>query len=111
MMHVAKDSIDLGIICGDIHASLHFYHDLLGLPKVGVNLALRFRHWPAAIGGSRCRRTKPAGALSPVTPLPLHYAAGGLRRFSPGPAMADNIRAVTVRAVEDLENHDATRSR
>jgi hypothetical protein len=25
MMHAAKDSIDLGIICGDIHASLHFY--------------------------------------------------------------------------------------
>ena len=39
MMQAAKDSIDLGIICGDIHASLHFYHDLLGLPKVGVNEA------------------------------------------------------------------------
>jgi catechol 2,3-dioxygenase-like lactoylglutathione lyase family enzyme len=39
MMHAAKDSIDLGIICGDIHASLHFYHDILGLPKVGVNEA------------------------------------------------------------------------
>ena len=36
MMHAAKDSIDLGIICGDIHASLHFYHDLLGLTNVGV---------------------------------------------------------------------------
>jgi catechol 2,3-dioxygenase-like lactoylglutathione lyase family enzyme len=39
MMHAAKDSIDLGIICGDIHASLHFYHDILGLPNVGVNEA------------------------------------------------------------------------
>jgi len=39
MMHAAKDSIDLGIICGDIHASLHFYHDLLGLPNVGVTEA------------------------------------------------------------------------
>ena len=39
MMHAAKDSIDLGIICGDIDASLHFYHDLLGLPKVGVSEA------------------------------------------------------------------------
>ena len=39
MMQAAKDSIDLGIICGDIHASLHFYHDLLGLTKVGVNEA------------------------------------------------------------------------
>jgi catechol 2,3-dioxygenase-like lactoylglutathione lyase family enzyme len=39
MMHAAKDSIDLGIICGDIHASLHFYHDILGLTKVGVNEA------------------------------------------------------------------------
>ena len=28
MMQAAKDSIDLGIICGDIHASLHFYHDM-----------------------------------------------------------------------------------
>ncbi len=39
MMQAAKDSIDLGIMCGDIHASLHFYHDLLGLTKVGVNEA------------------------------------------------------------------------
>ena len=39
MMQAAKDSIDLGIMCGDIHASLHFYHDLLGLTKVGVNAA------------------------------------------------------------------------
>src|SRR5262249_12837036 len=29
----------------------------------------------------------------------------------PGLAMADNIRAVTVGTVEDLEHHDATRSR
>jgi catechol 2,3-dioxygenase-like lactoylglutathione lyase family enzyme len=36
MMQAAKDAIDLGIMCGDIHASLHFYHDLLGLPNVGV---------------------------------------------------------------------------
>ena len=34
MMHGAKDSIDLGVICGDIQASLHFYQTLLGLPKV-----------------------------------------------------------------------------
>jgi len=39
MMQAAKDSIDLGIMCGDIHASLHFYHDLLGLPNVGVTEA------------------------------------------------------------------------
>lgn len=35
MMQPAKDSIDLGIICGDIRASLHFYQTLLGLEKVG----------------------------------------------------------------------------
>ena len=28
MMQPAKDSIDLGIICGDIQASLHFYQTL-----------------------------------------------------------------------------------
>jgi glyoxylase I family protein len=39
MMQAAKDAIDLGIMCGDIHASLHFYHDLLGLPNVGVTAA------------------------------------------------------------------------
>jgi catechol 2,3-dioxygenase-like lactoylglutathione lyase family enzyme len=39
MMQAAKDSIDLGIICGDIQASLHFYQDLLGLTKAGVNEA------------------------------------------------------------------------
>jgi len=39
MMQPAKDSIDLGIICGDIQASLHFYQDLLGLTSAGVNPA------------------------------------------------------------------------
>ncbi len=39
MMQAAKDSIDLGIICGDIQASLHFYEGLLGLTKAGVNEA------------------------------------------------------------------------
>lgn len=39
MMQAAKDSIDLGIICGDIQASLHFYQDLLGLTDAGVNPA------------------------------------------------------------------------
>jgi catechol 2,3-dioxygenase-like lactoylglutathione lyase family enzyme len=38
-MQAAKDSIDLGIICGDIEASLHFYQDLLGLTDAGVNPA------------------------------------------------------------------------
>ncbi|ETW93301.1 MAG: hypothetical protein ETSY1_39790 [Candidatus Entotheonella factor] len=39
MMQAAKDSVDLGIICGDIQASLHFYQDILGLTKAGVNEA------------------------------------------------------------------------
>jgi catechol 2,3-dioxygenase-like lactoylglutathione lyase family enzyme len=49
MMQAAKDSIDLGMIVGDIQASLHFYHDLLGLPKIeerqastGIMHRLRF---------------------------------------------------------------------
>ena len=35
MMQPAKAAIDLGVICGDIQASLHFYQTLLGLEKVG----------------------------------------------------------------------------
>lgn len=42
MIQPAKDSIDIGVICGDIQASLHFYHTLLGLEKVGEQ--------PASIG-------------------------------------------------------------
>ncbi len=34
MMQPAKDSIDLGMIVGDIQKSLHFYQTLLGLPKI-----------------------------------------------------------------------------
>ncbi len=34
MMQPAKDSIDLGIIVGDIQASLQFYQTLLGLAKI-----------------------------------------------------------------------------
>jgi catechol 2,3-dioxygenase-like lactoylglutathione lyase family enzyme len=33
MMQAAKDAIDLGMIVGDIQASLHFYQTLLGLTK------------------------------------------------------------------------------
>jgi len=33
MMQAAKNAIDLGMIVGDIQASLHFYQTLLGLPK------------------------------------------------------------------------------
>ncbi|MCX5906820.1 MAG: VOC family protein [Deltaproteobacteria bacterium] len=36
MMKAAKDSLDLGIVAGDIKASLHFYRDLLGLEFVGT---------------------------------------------------------------------------
>ena len=31
MMDPAKDSMDLGVLAGDIQASLHFYQELLGL--------------------------------------------------------------------------------
>jgi len=36
MMKRAKDSLDLGIIAGDIKASLNFYQNLLGLEFVGT---------------------------------------------------------------------------
>jgi len=36
MMKPAKESLDLGIVAGDIRASLHFYRDLLGLQFVGL---------------------------------------------------------------------------
>ena len=49
MMHAAKDSIDLGMIVGNIQASLHFYQTLLGLSKIeerqastGIMHRLRF---------------------------------------------------------------------
>ena len=36
MMKAAKESLDLGIIVGDIKASLRFYQDILGLEFVGI---------------------------------------------------------------------------
>lgn len=36
MMKPAKDSLDLGIVVGDIEASLTFYRDILGLEFVGT---------------------------------------------------------------------------
>ncbi len=36
MMKPAKDSIDLGVIVGDIKASLNFYQNILGLEFVGT---------------------------------------------------------------------------
>jgi len=36
MMKPAKNSLDLGIIVGDIQASLSFYRDILGLELVGT---------------------------------------------------------------------------
>ena len=35
MMKPAKDSLDLGMLVGDIKASLEFYRDILGLDYVG----------------------------------------------------------------------------
>lgn len=37
MLKSAKDSLDLGVVVGDIQASLAFYRDTLGLPYVGSN--------------------------------------------------------------------------
>ncbi len=37
MMEIAKDSLDLGILVGDINASLGFYQDLLGLKFIEKN--------------------------------------------------------------------------
>jgi len=34
MMKPGKDSLDLGVLVGDIKASLHFYRDILGLAYV-----------------------------------------------------------------------------
>ena len=37
MMKPAKDSMDLGILAGDIKASLNFYQNILGLEFVGIS--------------------------------------------------------------------------
>lgn len=45
MMKLAKEAIDLGIIVSDIHASLEFYQETLGLEKVGeTQLPLGMMH-------------------------------------------------------------------
>ena len=36
MLEKAKDSIDIGLVVGDIKKSLHFYQDILGLEFVGL---------------------------------------------------------------------------
>ena len=36
MMKPAKDSLDLGVVVRDIHASLNFYQNILGLEFVGI---------------------------------------------------------------------------
>jgi catechol 2,3-dioxygenase-like lactoylglutathione lyase family enzyme len=36
MLMPAKESLDLGIVVGDIKASLNFYQDILGLEFVGI---------------------------------------------------------------------------
>ena len=35
MMKPAKDSLDVGVLVGDINKSLEFYHEWLGLPLIG----------------------------------------------------------------------------
>ena len=63
-------------------------------------LALALRRWPR---GARVQEESATGTA-------LRAAAGALLAL-PSLAMADNIRAVTVRTGEDLENHEAIRSR
>ena len=59
MMKAAKDSIDLGIICGDIQASLHFYQDLLGLESAGTNAATTGTMHRLRFGGSDVKLIDP----------------------------------------------------
>jgi len=59
MMKAAKDSIDLGIICGDIQASLHFYQDLLGLESAGTNPATTGAMHRLRFGGSDVKLIDP----------------------------------------------------
>ena len=48
----------------------------------------------------------------PWRPSPTFYKLLEIERLAlPGLAMAHNVGPVTVRTVQDLENHDATRSR
>lgn len=60
MMQPAKDSIDLGIICGDIQASLHFYQTLLGLEKVGEQPATTGTMHRLRFGSSDVKLIDPA---------------------------------------------------
>lgn len=59
MMQPAKDSIDLGIICNDIQASLHFYGDLLGLTKAGENPATTGTMYRMRFGSSDVKLIDP----------------------------------------------------
>ena len=60
MMQAAKDSIDLGVICGDIQASLHFYQTLLGLEKVGEQPATTGTMHRLRFGSSDVKLIDPA---------------------------------------------------
>jgi catechol 2,3-dioxygenase-like lactoylglutathione lyase family enzyme len=75
MMKPAKDALDLGVLVGDISASLHFYRDILGLQfietipvRFGTLHRLRF-------GKSDFKLVEPAN-IPPRGPAGLEYQLG-----------------------------------
>lgn len=75
MLKPAKDSLDLGLIVGDIQASLNFYHDQLGLDYVGSNPVWFGTLHRLRFGGSDFKLIDPASP-PPAGAIGLEAALG-----------------------------------
>ena len=75
MMEIAKDSLDLGILVGDIDASLKFYQDLLGLKFIEKNPVWFGTMYRLRYGASDFKLIAPK-TLSPKGPVGLEAQIG-----------------------------------
>lgn len=89
MIKPAKDSLDLGIIVGEIKASLNFYRDMLGLEFIGLTPVwfgtmhrLRFGTSDFKLIEPAPEKVPPRGAVGLEAQLGLRYVTFAVKNLS-----------------------------
>ncbi len=86
-MEIAKDSIDLGIIVGDIKASLHFYQTILGLKfiesiPVPFGTLHRLRFGSSDVKLVEPKKAPPKGAIGLDSQIGFRYLTFVIKNLS-----------------------------
>lgn len=98
MMKPAKNSLDLGLIAGDIQASLNFYQNILGLEFVGTTplwfgTMHRLRFGESDFKLIEPREVPPGGALGLENQLGFRYVTFVIENLS---QLCDDLKKIGI---------------